>query len=717
MSPGNKGMDNINSLTPKPGQTGQTKLEYNNETHEITVVVGVRAGPGQSQRLRNARAVLWALNLQTLRRWYYRIVVVEQDSVPRLKKSLELLCDHYIFAYNPGPYNRGWAFNIGAAQVQGKTSALCFLDADLLVPPDFLSRGLHEIKAGHLAVSPYSEVVYLDPAAVAQAIEDRLGLSECFVNDCNYEGTVFTTSQGGAVWVEPDLYFEIGGHNEDFRGWGFEDREFWRRLERKTNIKRLPGRLLHLHHPQQEMQNSYAIANQKLYQELSLNTSQKPSYPLGDLKRYTSEAARFNAGANKPIPGMRDWENWHGWTKSRIEDIVYQEERQNARDSARYQLVQRLVLLGNTILDIGCGPGAMWLYLEQYQPKASWVGLDITYNMLKTARYFFPQVPVIHADAGNLPFVDNSFDVIVIRHVLEHLPGWLMALVLEEAMRAASKNIVLVFYVPPLFQGSRKERRVGENFLETQWTVKDIETIIVKKDWRLLVYFNIPGQEKDNDTVWLLMPAKRDNASTFEKEFKVASASDQLKISIIMPTYKRSHSIYRTIETICRQRHSNWELIIIDNDGGDCYKFEDSRIRVYIHNSRVSASYARNQGLQYVNGDLVCFFDDDDEMFPDYLERFAIAFHHNPGAKMVRCGMILPGGQINFSYATPECCLRRKFAAPTWTNIDQTQDQHYFQQIISLNSWSEESGDIIVINKALCKANTDKNGGLRSGNL
>ena len=48
-------------------------------------------------------------------------------------------------------------------------------------------------------------------------------------------------------------------------------------------------------------------------------------------------------------------------------------------------------------------------------------------------------------------------------------------------------------------------------------------------------------------------------------------------------------------------------------------------------------------------------------MFPNYLETFVSAFEENPEVKMVRCGMIVTAGQTNFSYATPEVCLRREF--------------------------------------------------------
>jgi hypothetical protein len=119
--------------------------------------------------------------------------------------------------------------------------------------------------------------------------------------------------------------------------------------------------------------------------------------------------------------------------------------------------------------------------------------------------------------------------------------------------------------------------------------------------------------------------------------------------------------------------------------------------------------------LKYVTGDLVCFFDDDGDMFPDYLETFCAAFESFPRLKMARCGMILQDGSINFSYATPECALCAEFATPTWRPYSSVQDQNYFQAIINTNQWSQENGDILLLNQATCRANSDLKGGARSG--
>ena len=670
----------------------------------ITVVMGIRAAAEEPQRLANAKICLQALNLQDLPRWQYQIIVVEQDRVPRLERELAPLVDKYVFVYNPGPYNRGWGFNVGACASVGREQALCLIDADLLVAPNFLQRALQSFDNGKRAVLPYKEVAYLDANTTKRVIKDYLAAPLRPLEPPAYPGRLFSTSQGGCIFVESSLYHEIGGHDERFRGWGREDREFWDRLSRATTIEQLTGRQLHLNHPRPAEEDAWAIANQDLYERIASARENGLSRSIGSHDLY-----RHETGPGKPgrLAGhWREWENWHRWDPLRIRNIVCDEQRQSSTTSTRRALADLIVSLGDSLLDLGCGPGAMWRYFQEHQPRFSWAGADVTQAMVGVAHELHPDVPVCVTDAGNLPFAEGRFDVVLLRHVLEHLPQWLMERALSEAMRVASKAVVVDFYVPPKLLGDSTTEKVGDNFLETCWSVRDLELPIGNAGWICDARLSLLNP-KEKDVVWVLTP----------RPTQAVVAAKSPKVSIIMPTYRRSHTLLRTIETIRRQTYCNWELIIIDNEGTKDYQFSDPRIKVYVHAERPSASYARNQGVQYATGELVCYFDDDDEMFPNYLEMFVRTFEAHPEAKMVRCGMIVSAGRTNFTYATPECCIRREFVTGSWSNGGPAQDQLYFKSIIRRQGWSEVEGDIVVVNEALCKANCDSGGGLRSGRL
>lgn len=191
-----------------------------------------------------------------------------------------------------------------------------------------------------------------------------------------------------------------------------------------------------------------------------------------------------------------------------------------------------------------------------------------------------------------------------------------------------------------------------------------------------------------------------------------------VKFSIVMPTYRRPHTLPRAVESVLAQTYPHWQLILVNNDAGPLGALPgDPRIRAVQHAEVTSAAHARNMGLGYVTGDLVSFFDDDDTMEPTYLERFADTFRANPDAGAVRCGMVLPGGRtIHGPYATPCVVLRREFATPTW-GTERGHDQRYYRRIIWGNGWTTENGGLVEIGDALVNVHSDPTGGLREGSL
>ena len=697
---------------------------------DVTVVVAVRAA--DEARRRNARAILAALARQDLERRRYRVVVVEQDAEPRLAPDPELapLADRWLFAYNPGPYNRAWGLNVGAVAALGTRDpgaargALCLLDADLLAPPDFLARGLAAMEEGVRALLPYREILYLDAPSTERvlATEPAAGAPADLVAPAVLTGRRFTDSLGGALWVDAALYLAVGGHDERFRGWGSEDREMARRLERAAGrLRRLDGCLLHLDHPRPPESDEAATANQRLWAELRRRPVRRGPAPesrgFGDLRRYREEPPGGPSLPAPPPAGRREWEHWHRWAPERIAALMAEERATGPAASPRRELAELAARLGSSLLDLGCGPGALWPRLEPHRATLDWTGADVTLAMLRVARRLAPGAPVVQADSGALPWGTDAFDVVLLRHVLDHQPPWLMAATLAEALRVARRAVLVAFWVPPADAGERQTRRVGEGFLETRWPAAELETPITAAGWRLAerrrpARPGRPGAEE----VWILAPAGLEGELFLRPEPAAAPSSapaEPFKISIVMPTYRRPHRLATAVAGVLAQTYGNWELIVVDNGGGADPGTADPRVRLVRHAERASASWARNQGLTYATGDLVCFFDDDDDMAPDYLARFAAAFREHPGARMVRCGMSVGGGRVDYSFATPEVCLRREHATATWRR-GGTQDQVYFREIARRNRW-REGREIVLLRVPLCRANHDPKGGLREG--
>lgn len=93
-----------------------------------------------------------------------------------------------------------------------------------------------------------------------------------------------------------------------------------------------------------------------------------------------------------------------------------------------------------------------------------------------------------------------------------------------------------------------------------------------------------------------------------------------MKVSIIIPTYKRPDYLERCIESLLKQERPAEELIVVtrqdDLDSinviAKCKKKKSSITQIkHVLVSKLDIVFAENQGLRAAIGDIVCFIDDD----------------------------------------------------------------------------------------------------------
>lgn len=88
------------------------------------------------------------------------------------------------------------------------------------------------------------------------------------------------------------------------------------------------------------------------------------------------------------------------------------------KERLRYCLPESIA--GQTILDIGCGPGVQIPYLAA---KNTLIGLDISKHALDRAKANGYIGVEANLDGCALPFKDGQFDIVVATDILEHLFG------------------------------------------------------------------------------------------------------------------------------------------------------------------------------------------------------------------------------------------------------------------------------------------------------
>ena len=100
-------------------------------------------------------------------------------------------------------------------------------------------------------------------------------------------------------------------------------------------------------------------------------------------------------------------------------------------------------------------------------------------------------------------------------------------------------------------------------------------------------------------------------------------------VSIIIPTYNRSHLIGETLDSVIAQTYQHWECIVVDDGSRDYtkellefYCEKDDRIKYYQRpsNQPKGANACRNYGFEMSHGEFINWFDSDDLMFKNALE-------------------------------------------------------------------------------------------------
>ena len=103
------------------------------------------------------------------------------------------------------------------------------------------------------------------------------------------------------------------------------------------------------------------------------------------------------------------------------------------------------------------------------------------------------------------------------------------------------------------------------------------------------------------------------------------------EVSVILPTFNRSHVLIRSIRSVLNQTYQNFELIIVDDGSTDnteklVNSLSDDRIKYTRHNKNKGVAVARNTGIRLAGGHFIALQDDDDEWYPEKLEKQIMAY-------------------------------------------------------------------------------------------
>lgn len=164
---------------------------------------------------------------------------------------------HHVFDIDSGVFYKTKLLNMAAEVSSGDW--LWFHDADIYIPFKKIISEMNNFNSEKDAFSPYTSIINLDKSE-----------SETFVFDKKLKigkedgDRFFTDFAGGSFAIKKDKFYSIGKWDEQFVGWGFEDKDMSFRCKRLLNIQELENIGVHLYHEVGDKSN--ANNNKKIYE-------------------------------------------------------------------------------------------------------------------------------------------------------------------------------------------------------------------------------------------------------------------------------------------------------------------------------------------------------------------------------------------------------------------------------------------------------------------
>ena len=249
-------------------QNRNSKIFMQNLISSISYIIGFReANPERKAAL--------VFVIKKLRYFFpdLEILIVEQDEEPKLSLDAELNVKK-VFVYNPGLYNRCWAFNVGINHTA--KSVLVFADSDIfLEKQDYLS--CFQAAIDFEAITPN----------MTEAINVKIPKPHSFDFQVLNKRELFTFA-GGLLILTRQGFMKIGGWDERFEGWGGEDQAISHAIFGTLTSKTFFLPMYHIDHPRSELDGKQQLKyqeNRNLAEEISSTSGPSLSNYINSLKK------------------------------------------------------------------------------------------------------------------------------------------------------------------------------------------------------------------------------------------------------------------------------------------------------------------------------------------------------------------------------------------------------------------------------------------------
>lgn len=130
------------------------------------------------------------------------------------------------------------------------------------------------------------------------------------------------------------------------------------------------------------------------------------------------------------------------WSNPSAIDFYYQ-NRHEVSDlyPSEKVFLPRVLFPGATVLDVGCASGGFFNIMRTFEPNIEYTGIDLSEKALELARERYPEAKFVLTEGFDLPFEDNSFDIVHCTSVFNNEPNYQG--MLKEMYRVSNRFVVI----------------------------------------------------------------------------------------------------------------------------------------------------------------------------------------------------------------------------------------------------------------------------------
>jgi len=202
------------------------------------------------------------------------VYIVEQDTYTDLS---EFNINYIHVNFNNDAIHKSECYNIGVKA--SSSEYLILADSDIVVDINFLKNIENYFDSTNLVIPFNKPFIMLTDDETNKLVSDNI------IEGVTERGT---QNISGILLMSRRSFYEIGGYDPQFIGWGPEDIAFYYKAEKILGVKILEGRVYHMYHDKAPKVIPYKKRRKLLYDIQNMSYDELIDY-ISELKRFFYE--------------------------------------------------------------------------------------------------------------------------------------------------------------------------------------------------------------------------------------------------------------------------------------------------------------------------------------------------------------------------------------------------------------------------------------------